>query len=104
MPRPTRTWDGNTYLVNDARTVKHLKSDKRRRLIIDTLSRIGDGTYGDIRSNWPEGGMQPPSERTLMRDLNGAVESGEIEVAQGAGGANAPRVYRNAKPNGVIPA
>ena len=103
-PTIIASWDGNTYRVNDARTVKHLKGDRRRRLIIDTLSRLGEGNAGEIRTNWPEGGMQPPSERTLMRDLKRAVESGEIEVARGTGGATDPRVYRIVKSAGVIPA
>ncbi len=98
------TWNGSTYVVDDAKTVKHLKADRRRRLLVDTLHRIGEGRCGDIVASWPESDLRAPSERTLMRDLEKACAAGEVEVVRGSGGANDPRIYRPSRRSGAIPA
>ena len=103
-PRIVARWDGATYQVENAKSMKHLKVERTKQVIIDTLVRIGGGRIGEVVAAWPEGGMKMPSERTRMRYLRDLEAECRIEVMSGDGGANDPRVYRATTANSGIPA
>ena len=103
-PRIVATWDGHGYVVEEARTVKHLKTERRRVTLLGVLGRIGEGKLGDIRDAWPKATLPPPSDRTVLRDLESLLDDGRVQVARGGGGANDPKIYRVSSQAPAIPA